>query len=362
MSSVSPRLSRVERYGVVVVGGGQAGLAIGQQLTERDVDCVILDERSGIGEQWRTRWDSLRLFTPAKYSGLPGMVFPSPPAHLPDKDEMADYLVRYAERFALPVRCSTRVHRLGKRGDMFVLHTNNVQYEAPQVVVATGPFQQPRIPSWAASLDPSIHQRHSSAYHNPFELPEGPVLVVGAGPSGSQIALELARFRKVWLAGPDTGHLPRRLAGRDVFDWMWPLFRIATMDTRLGRALRQRMRGGDRVIGLPERTLREAGVTRLPRTDMQRGGWPVCGDAVVQPKVIVWCTGFRPGFDWIDLPVLDDTGRPLHDRGIARGCPGLYFLGQRFQYRVTSSLIGGVGDDAAFIAHRVAARSARGGA
>ncbi len=348
---------RVERYDVVVVGGGQAGLAIGQQLAARHVDFVILDDRPGVGEQWRSRWDSLRLFTPAKFSGLPGMVFPSPPSHLPDKDEVADYLVRYAERFALPVRSNTRVRSLGRREQLFVLTTDTIDYEATQVVIATGPFQQPFVPSVASSLTPAIDQRHSSVYRNPFELPEGPVLVVGAGPSGAQIALELARFRKVWLAGPDTGHLPRRVLGRDLFDWMWPVFRGATLDTRRGRALRRRASaGGDTLIGLSERTLHEAGVTRLPRLDSHRGGWPMCGDTLVQPRVVLWCTGFRPGFEWIHVPVLDEAGNPRHHRGIARDCPGLYFLGQRFQYRITSSLIGGVGDDAAFLAERIAQR------
>jgi putative flavoprotein involved in K+ transport len=347
--------ARTERYDVIVIGGGQAGLAMGQRLAAHHLDFVILDDRPAVGDQWRTRWDSLRLFTPAKYSSLPGMVFPSPPSHLPDKDEVADYLVRYAERFALPVRLNTRVRALTRRNDLFVLTTDTVTYEAAQVVVATGPFQQPFIPSLAAALDPAIHQRHSSTYRNPFDLPEGPVLVVGAGPSGAQIALELARFRKVWLAGPDTGHLPRRLLGRDLFDWLWPAFRGATLNTRRGRALRQRASGGgDTLIGLPEHTLRDAGVTRLPRLDAHRGGWPMCGDTLVQPRVMLWCTGFRPAFEWIELPVFDEAGRPRHARGIARDCPGLYFLGQRFQHRITSSLIGGVGDDAAFLAERIA--------
>ena len=347
-------MTPVRRYDVVVVGGGQAGLAMGQQLAARDIDFVILDERPQVGDQWRHRWDTLRLFTPAKYSGLPGMVFPSPSAHLPDKDEVADYLVRYAERFSLPIHSGTRVTALRREGELFVLDTDATTYEARQVVVATGPFQQPYRPPVAAALDASIHQVHSSEYRNPFELPEGSVLVVGAGSSGAQLALELARFRKVWLSGPDTGHMPRRLLGRDIFDWMWPFFKGATLHTRRGRSLRRRARvGGDVLIGIPERTLQEAGVTRVPRLGAHRGGWPICGDTVVQPRVVLWCTGFRPDYQWIDLPVLDDDGRPRHLRGIASDCPGLYFLGLRFQYRMTSSLIGGVGDDAAFLAERI---------
>lgn len=354
MSSANLRATRVERYDVVVVGGGQAGLSLGQQLATRQLDFVILDDRAQIGDQWRDRWDSLRLFTPAKYSGLPGMVFPSPPAHLPDKDEVADYLVRYADRFALPVRTNTRVRSLRRRGDWFVLVTDGIEYEAKQVVIATGPFQQPAVPALASALDPSIHQRHSSAYRNPFDLPEGGVLVVGAGPSGAQVALELSRFRKVWLAGPDTGRLPRRVLGRDVFDWLWPIFQGATLDTRRGRFLRERARsGGDVLIGISDKEFQARGVTRLPRLDGQRGGWPICGSTLVQPKVVLWCTGFRPNFSWIELPAFDEDGHPRHIRGVATAVPGLYFLGQRFQYRMTSSLIGGTGHDAAYLAERI---------
>jgi putative flavoprotein involved in K+ transport len=201
-----------------------------------------------------------------------------------------------------------------------------------------------------------VHQCHSSEYRNPFDLPEGPVLVVGAGPSGAQLALELARFRKVWLSGPDTGHLPRRLLGRDIFDWLWPLFRGATLATRRGRTLRQRARrGGDVLIGIPEATLQAAGVTRVPRLDGLRAGWPLCGDQLLQPRVVLWCTGFRVDYSWIDLDIFEPDGSPRHVRGVASACPGLYFLGLRYQYRMTSSLIGGVGDDAAHLADRIAA-------
>jgi putative flavoprotein involved in K+ transport len=352
--------TRVERYGTIVIGGGQAGLAVGQQLAARDLDFVILDAERRTGDVWRRRWHSLRLFTPARYSGLPGMPFPAPPTHLPDKDEVADYLERYAERFDLPVRLDTRVESLGWDGERHVVHAAGVRFEADNVVVATGPFQRPRIPAVAAQLAPEIRQLHSSEYQSPFDLPDGPVLVVGAGNSGAQIALELARFRKVWLAGPDTGHLPRRLLGRDLFAWLWPVMTRATADTRLGRWMRARAtHGGDALIGIPERALTEAGVVRVGRLTEVRGGLPVCpGGEVLQPRVIVWCTGFAPDYSWIGLPVLDARGAPRHRRGVATGAPGLYFLGLRFQHRLSSSLLGGVGADAAFIAEQVARRVA----
>jgi len=207
-------------------------------------------------------------------------------------------------------------------------------------------------------LAPDIRQLHSSQYRNPFELPNGPVLVVGAGNSGAQIALELAKSRKVWLAGRDTGHLPRRLLARDIFDWLWPVMRRATSDTRLGQRMRANIRSsGDALIGIPERELRQAGVTRVARLHDERGGLPLCGDQLLEPSAIVWCTGFTPDYRWIDLPVFGADGFPRHVRGVVKDAPGLFFLGLRFQHRLNSSLIGGAGEDAAYVAGLVAERS-----
>ena len=349
---------RVERFGAIVVGGGQAGLSAGYHLQQRDVDFVIVDAQQRVGDVWRNRWDSLRLFTPAKYSGLPGMPFPASPNHLPDKDEVADYLERYAERFDLPIRSGTRAESLAHDGERWILRTSRGTLQADDVVVATGPFQRPRVPAVAARLDPSIEQLHSSAYRSPFDLPEGPVLVVGAGNSGAQIALELARHRQVWLAGRDTGHLPRRVLGRDLFDWIWPAARRFTLDTRIGRRMRSRIRGGgDALIGIPERDLVAAGVQRVGRVEEARDGLPVVDGATIRPGAIVWCTGFSADYSWIDAPVFDESGWPRHRRGVATDATGLYFLGLRFQHRLTSSLVGGVGDDAEFIAEMVVRRA-----
>jgi putative flavoprotein involved in K+ transport len=347
---------RVVRHDTIVIGGGQAGLAVGQRLAEHDVDFVILDGERRIGDAWRRRWDSLRLFTPAEFSGLPGMVFPAPPSHLPDKDEVADYLERYAERFDLPVHLNTRVTSLRWDGERHVVHANDIVYEADNVIVATGPFQRPRIPDVSTRIDSGIHQLHSSQYRSPFDLPDGPVLVVGAGNSGAQIALELARFRKVWLAGRDTGNLPRRLLGRDVFKWMWPAMMRATADTRVGQRLRRRVSAaGDARIGISDRALKDAGIARVGRVDDVRGGLPVCDGTVLQPRVVIWCTGFAADYRWIEMPVLDARGYPRHRRGIATDVDGLFFVGLRFQHRMMSSLLGGVGADATYIADRVAA-------
>jgi putative flavoprotein involved in K+ transport len=354
--------TRVERFETVVIGGGQAALAVGHHLAARDNDFVILSDEARVGDNWRRRWDSLRLFTPARYSGLPGMPFPASPDHFADKDEMAAYLERYAIRFDLPIRLNARVRSVGWTGTRYSIHTESdgSVLAADNVVVATGAFQTPRIPASSVRLADTIHQLHSSEYRSPFDLPAGSVLVVGAGNSGAQIALELARFRKVWLAGRDTGHMPRRLLGRDVFDWIWPVMRWATTDTWLGRRMRRSIQGtGDALIGIPETELKRAGVIRVGRLEEVRGGLPVCGDVVIEPRVIVWCTGFRPDYGWLDLPILDENGFPRHARGVVTEMPGLFFLGLRFQHRLNSSLIGGVGDDAAFVAEQVAQRADR---
>jgi putative flavoprotein involved in K+ transport len=359
-TTASGSTTRVERFGTIVVGGGQAALAAGHHLADRDVDFVMLSDESRVGDNWRKRWDSLRLFTPARYSSLPGMPFPAAPHHLADKDEVADYLERYAERFDLPLRLATRAEAVAWNGEHFEVSVNGgaSRLEADNVVVATGPFQRPRVPDVSTQLSQHIQQIHSSAYRNPFELPDGPVLVVGAGNSGAQIALEVARYRKTWLAGRDTGHVPRRILGRDVFDWAWPMMTRFTRETRLGRRLQERAgRGGDALIGIPEHQLSAAGVVRVGRVTEERGGMPVCDGEVIQPAVIIWCTGFRAAYSWIRLPVFDADGLPRHTRGVVTEVPGLYFLGLRFQHRMSSSLVGGVGADAAFIAERVAARS-----
>jgi putative flavoprotein involved in K+ transport len=332
---------------------------VGYHLAARELDFVILDSAARVGDSWRNRWDSLRLFTTAAHSGLPGMPFPAPPGHLPDRDEVADYLERYAERMDLPIRPSSRVDSLGWDGERYAVRSGHARFEAENVVVATGPFQRPKIPAVAERLSPEIRQLHSSEYRNPFDLPEGPVLVVGAGNSGAQIALELARFRKVWLAGRESGHLPRRVLGRDVFDWLWPVMRRITAGSALGRRMCKRTGRADPLVGMPRRALVQTGIQRVGRVTAERGGLPVCGSEVLEPRVVIWCTGYEPDYRWIELPVLDESGWPRHERGAAAEAPGLFFIGLRFQHTLTSALLGGVGEDAAYIAAEVADRRER---
>ena len=196
-------------YDTIIIGGGQAGLAVGYYLSQQGRDFVILEAHEQIGDSWRQRWDSLQLFTPAKFSSLPGMPFPDEALHYPTKDEMADYLETYAQRFNLPVKLGTSVKRLSREDDRFVVASGEQRLTARQVVVATGAYQSPRIPTFAKHLDPGIYQVHTKHYRNPSQLPKGETLVVGVGNSGGEIAMELAQTRRVWLSGKPSGQLPK---------------------------------------------------------------------------------------------------------------------------------------------------------
>ena len=345
-----------KRFETIVIGGGQAGLAAGACLKQQGVEFIILDGQERIGDAWRRRWDSLKLFTPAEYSSLPGMPFPAPPDHLPTKDEMADYLVAYAERFDLPVQLETWVERLTRDGRSYQLHTNRGLYQADHVIVATGAYQKQRIPAFAADLDPAIEQIPSTRYRNPDQLPAGDVLVVGAGNSGAEIALDVARTgRKVGLSGPNTGHMKRTILGKDIFWWLWrTLFKIR-VDTWLGRRLRAKLLGGGAaLLEVSEEDLASAGITRVQRTTGTQNGQPAtAGGRALDVDAIVWATGFYPDFGWIKRPIFDEDGFPIHRRGVVEDEPGLYFLGLPFLYRGNSSLIGGVGPDARYLAETV---------
>lgn len=348
---------RTERYELVIIGGGQAGLSAAYWLQQQDIDFLVVDAHARVGDAWRNRWDSLRLFTPAKYSSLPGLAIQGDPHHLPTRDEMAEYLEWYAQVFALPVRNGSTVEQVRRVGGAFEVTTNGTTLQAENVIVATGPFQKPIIPVLAQDLDPSIVQLHSSEYRNPAQLPEGDVMVVGAANSGAQIALELSRSRNVVLAGRSVGSLPRRILGRDLFDWLSKTLMRPGADTMIGRRLRRNvLRGTDALIGMSERDLIGPSLRRAGRIVAARDGKPVLADgSVVDVTGIVWSTGFRPDFGWVDAPVFGDDGYPRHHRGVT-SVPGLYFLGLRFLYRLNSSLVGGVGADAEYIASAVGAR------
>lgn len=359
----------VERFETLVIGGGQAGLAMGHQLSRRGRSFAILDASDRIGDAWRSRWDSLRLFTPARYDGLPGMAFPAPPHYFPTKDEMGDYLEAYARRFELPVRTGVRVERLSRHPEGgFEAASNGRRFRADNVVVAMANYQEPHAPDFAAGLAPDIVQIHSGDYRNPGQLQDGPVLIVGGGNSGSEIAMELAGRHRVWMSGRDTGSLPFRIAGLPGRLLFVPLVlrllyhRVLTIRTPMGRALRPRVTGkGGPLIRVMPRDLEEAGVERVPRTRGVKGGLPVLEDGrVLETRNVIWCTGFRPGFSsWIDLPLAWDHEHhePRHEGGRVPGQPGLYFLGLHFLRAMSSAMVHGVGRDAGHIAGLIAGRA-----
>ena len=341
------------RTQAVVVGGGQAGLAIGYFLARQGRDFRILDAAATPAAAWRDRWDSLRLFTPARYSGLPGRAFPGDPDRYPGRDDVVEYLTDYARRFELPVELDSPVRAVRRAPTGYRVELDDRAYETPQVVVATGPFQAPNVPEVAARLDPGVFQRHGSAYRRPQEVPEGRVLVVGGGNTGFQIAEELAGSREVHLSiGTRQTSLPQRLLGRDLFWYLDSTGLIRkTADSRIGR----RMSGRDTLIGSSARRLRRRGVRVHPRTVAAEGSTVTFGDDTrLEVDAVVWATGFRPDHSWIDVPVLDEAGRPVHRRGVT-GAPGLYFLGLTWQHTRGSALLGWVKDDAEHIAQEIAA-------
>lgn len=325
----------------VVVGGGQAGLAVGHQLQCHGRSFVVLEREAEIGAAWRHRWDSLRLFTPAGFSRLPGLRFPGPAATAPTKDEMADYLDAYARHFAVPVELATTVESVDQDGDhLLVTATDGRRWRARDVVLATGAHSRPHRPGFADELDPAIVQLHSRDYRRPTQLPAGPVLVIGAGNSGAEIAADLAAGgREVRLSGRDVGHIPQ------LGPWTYPVMRLLG---RPGAALARRgLRGGAEPLGrIRAGELAAAGVHRVPRTVGVRDGSPLHDDGFTSPvSAVVWCTGLRPDFRYVRLPVLDEAGRLVHRRGIT-AWPGLYAVGLRYQSSITSHLVGGVGTDA----------------
>jgi putative flavoprotein involved in K+ transport len=353
-----------ERIDTLVVGAGQAGLSMGYHLKRRGVPHVILDANARIGDQWRRRWDSLRLFTPAQYDGLDGRPFPAPAHYCPTKDEMADYLEDYARHFELPVLSNTRVERLSKQGDGFLVVAGGRRFEAAHVVIAMANHQKPRVPAFAPELDPGIVQIHSSEYRNPSQLQPGPVLIAGAGNSGSELAKESVRAgHETTMAGRDVGQIPFRVAGflgrhlltrlvlRVIF------YRVLTIDTPIGRRVRPKLlHGGGPLIRVRRTDLRAMGVTCAPKVAGVSNGMPRLEDGrVLDVTNVIWCTGFHPGFSWIDLPVFDSYGEPLHEGGVVPSQPGLYFVGLHFLYAMSSEMVQGVGRDANRIASRIAA-------
>ncbi|HEX5729159.1 NAD(P)/FAD-dependent oxidoreductase [Microbacterium sp.] len=351
-----------ESADIVIIGGGQAGLALGYHLVRARRDFVILDAGSRVGDAWRTRWDSLRLFTPAKFDGLDGMPFPGDRLAFPTKDEQADYLEAYAARFALPVRTGIRVERVRQDGDGFLVEAGSRRWRSNSVVLATGAEQVPFVPVFADRIAGSILQVHSSDYRNPAQLRPGAVLVVGLGNSGAEIALELSSDREVLLAGEPVGELPFR-HGRSAARFALPLIRFAgtrvlTLATPVGRRAAARF-SGPPLIRTRLRDLAAAGVTRVQRITDVADGLPRTADGrILDVASVVWCTGYREDFGILDLPGAS-AQRPDHERGEVSAVPGLYLLGQEFLFAAASATLPGVRRDARYLASRLAAPAGR---
>src|SRR5829696_2022795 len=355
-----------EYFETVIIGGSQAGLSVGYHLKKQGRPFVILDANERIGDAWRKRWDSLRLFTPARYSGLAGWRFPAPAVSFPTKDEMADYLEAYAARFDLPVRTGVKVDGLSREGDRFVVASGKRRFEAKHVVVATGANQVPKVPAFAGELHSSIVQLHSSQYRHPSQLQDGAVLVVGAGNSGAEIAFEVSRTHSTYLSGKPSGQLPVR-HGPAAARFFFPVVRfvgnhVLTLRTPIGRKAQPRfISHGAPLIRVKLKDLAAAGVEQVPRTvGIEDGRLALEDGRVLDVSNVIWCTGFREEFPWIDLPIFGEDGRPLHERGVVVGEPGLYIVGLRFQYAAGSDVLPGVGRDAEYVAKHIASHEPNG--
>jgi putative flavoprotein involved in K+ transport len=359
---------RTEHVETVVIGAGQAGLATAYHLQRLGRECVVLDAEERVGDNWRHQWDSLRLYSPAWIDALPGMRNPLPRFSFPTKDEFADYLEAYAGQFSLPVRLRTGVAQLSaaEGGGYVVATTEGQEIQADSVVICTGSFgRTPLVPDFADQLDPAIRQLHSSEYRRPSQLADGTVLVVGASHSGCDVAYEAAATHPTVLAGRDTGQMP--IPGRfdsvpTAMGFAVPLFvftHVLSRRTPMGRKQMTHFRhhGGPR-LRIKDRDLRARGVDWVQArvTGVVDGRPQLDGGRVVDAATVIWCTGFRQAFGWVDVPVFDEDGWPREQFGIVDESPGLYFCGLAFQSAASSMLVHGAGADAARVASHIARR------
>ncbi len=345
--------SHIEKkyWQVAVIGAGQAGLSTGYYLKKAGVDFIILDENEHAGDSWRKRWDSLALFTPAQHDGLPGMPFPAKRGSFPTKEEVADYFEKYIQTFSLPVKSGVKVNQLNFVNEVFQLQTTAGEIEAEKIVVATGTHPYPYIPAFARGLSMKIHQLHSANYKNPESLPDGDVLVVGAGTSGLEIAIEVAKTHKTYISGNPTFHIPDRLLKYGGELYWWLINNLLTIKTPVGRKARQKiLHSGGPLIRVSVKDLHVAGVELVPRVKGVHNGLPELeDDRTLQVTTIIWSTGYKPDFSWIKMNLTLEDRWPLTNRGVSIDNDKLFFVGLPFQFGLTSGLIGGTGRDAYYI-------------
>jgi putative flavoprotein involved in K+ transport len=408
-----------EQVETVIIGGGQAGLALSYYLTRQGRTHLML-EQGRVGETWRSwRWDSFTLNTPNWMTRLPGFPYQGddPDGFLPREDIVA-YLEQYAASFHAPLQCGVRVTSLRQQpgGDCYLVEAEEITVKARNVVLATGAYPKPKLPVASQALSADICQLHTSAYRNPQMLPFGAVLVVGTGQSGCQIAEDLYESgRQVYLSTSSCGKVPRRCRGKDTSWWLTRLgFFDRTPDqlpspdakfactphisdnhgddinlckfARQGMILLGRVQAaqGKQVILAPdleenlvradafERQITQGIDEYITKTGMNveanrtTDEAPSNGATATKPiltldlqsagiSTIIWASGYRLDFGWVQIPVFDEVGYPVYQRGVT-AFPGLYFLGLPWLYKMKSSLLYGVGEDAAFIASAIAER------
>jgi len=350
-----------ERTDILVVGGGQAGLAVGYHLARAGVPFLIVDANERTGDSWRHRWDSLRLFTPNRFNSLPGLQIPGEDWGFPTKDELADYLESYASHFELPIRHGVKVDHLVREDGGFLATAGDLELHANKVVVAMASYQKPKLPEFADELDSGIVQVHAASYKNPGQLQDGDVLVVGLGNSGAEIAMDLVPDHRVRLSGEPSAvqpFRPERLSGRILMPFVGPVIfnRVLTTSNPLGRkALSKMLRKGGPLLRVKPKDLVAAGVERVGRVTGVVDGHPLLDDgSVLDVANVVWCTGFESGLSWIDLPVFDDEGHVVHKRGVVDDVPGVYFVGLKFLYSVLSDTLLAADRDAGFVVDHLA--------
>lgn len=354
-----------EHVDTVVIGGGQAGLLAGYELSRRDRDYLILDEQAHVGDAWRHRWDSLRLFTPRRDCELPGLRFPGQRSMAPTKDEMADYLQAYATHHNLRLRSNTRVVRLSRSNGRFVIATSTGELTASTVIVATGACGDAKVPAFSDDLDPHIVQLHSSTYRNPTQLQPGGVLLVGAGNSGADISLDVVATHPTWLSGPEVAHIPP-----DIDKWFartvvvrivrFVQRNVLCLRTPVGRRAAPKLRGkAAPLIRVKPKWLARAGVVRVGRVVGVHDGLPQLEDGeVLDVTNVIWCTGYSQAFPWIDIEAaFDEHGVAIHTRGMSDRVDGLCFIGLKFQFALASETLWGVGRDAAYVVKQAMAHA-----
>jgi len=409
----------LHKIDTVIVGGGQAGLAISYYLSKEGREHVVLERAPAVANAWRNqRWDSFTLVTPNFQVRMPGAEYDgNDPYGFMSLAEVVEYFDNYVERFHLPVHCGVEVFSIEKLGDRYVILSSETNYEAKNVVIATGLYQSPKIPPFSAEVPPSVLQLHSMDYKNPSTLPEGAVLVVGTGQSGAQIAQELYQSgRKVYLSIGSAGRVPRRYRGKDINDWFT---RMGIFDTKVeelksaadkfqphpqisgkngGQSLNLHQFARDGVILLghvrdahkgqlilaPDLKETLAAVDQFEIDALRKiddyisraelaaptESVPRLFDGYKQEELtelnlegmgistVIWATGYDFDFSVVKLPVVDSDGYPIQERGVT-GYPGLYFLGLPWLYSRRSGILFGVSDDAAYLAAHIAGRDSQ---